>query len=39
MDIIADLIARVLDNPNDSSVREAVKKEVHDLGVKFPLYK
>ncbi len=39
MDIIADLIARVLDNPSDSSVREAVKKEVHDLGVKFPLYK
>lgn len=39
MDVIADLIARVLDNPNDSSVREAVKKEVHDLGVKFPLYK
>lgn len=39
MDIIAELIARVLDNPNDSSVREAVKKEVHDLGVKFPLYK
>lgn len=39
MDIVADLIARVLDNPNDSSVREAVKKEVHDLGVKFPLYK
>ena len=39
MDIIAELIARVLDNPTDSSVREAVKKEVHDLGVKFPLYK
>ena len=39
MDIVADLIARVLDNPTDSSVREAVKKEVHDLGVKFPLYK
>ena len=39
MDIIAELIARVLDNPADSSVREAVKKEVHDLGVKFPLYK
>ena len=39
MDIIADLIARVLDNPSDSSVREAVKKDVHDLGVKFPLYK
>lgn len=39
MDIIAGLIARVLDNPEDASVREAVKKEVHDLGVKFPLYK
>ena len=39
MDIIAELIARVLDNPTDSSVREAVKKEVHNLGVKFPLYK
>ena len=39
MDIVAELIARVLDNPSDSSVREAVKKEVHALGVKFPLYK
>ena len=39
MDLVADLIARVLDNPNDSSIREAVKKEVHSLGEKFPLYK
>lgn len=39
MDIVASLIARVLDNPSDASVREAVKKEVHALGVKFPLYK
>ena len=39
MDIVAELIARVLDNPNDSSIRETVKKEVHSLGEKFPLYK
>ncbi len=39
MEIIADLIARVLDNPDNAEVREEVKKEVHDLGVKFPLYK
>ncbi len=39
MDLVADLIARVLDNPNDSSIRETVKKEVHSLGEKFPLYK
>ncbi|MBN1468025.1 MAG: serine hydroxymethyltransferase [Fusobacteriaceae bacterium] len=39
MDLVADLIARVLDNPNDSSIRESVKKEVHYLGEKFPLYK
>lgn len=39
MDIVAELIAKVLDNPEDASVREEVKKEVHALGVKFPLYK
>ncbi len=39
MDIIAGLIARVLDNPDDVQVREEVKKEVHKLGMKFPLYK
>ncbi len=39
MEIIADLIAKVLDNPDNAEVREEVKKEVHDLGVKFPLYK
>ena len=39
MDLVADLIARVLDNPNDFSIRKAVKKEVHSLGEKFPLYK
>lgn len=39
MDIVAGLIAKVLDNPEDASIREEVKKEVHALGVKFPLYK
>lgn len=38
MDIIAELIAKVLDDPSNSEIREEVKKEVKKLGKKFPLY-
>jgi glycine hydroxymethyltransferase len=39
MDIIAELIARVLDNPDNIEIVEEVKKEVNKLGREFPLYK
>lgn len=39
MDKIAELIAKVLDEPNSSEIREEVKEEVHELAKKFPLYK
>lgn len=39
MDIIAELIAKVLDNPNNIEIIEEVKKEVNKLGREFPLYK
>ncbi len=36
---IAELITKVLENINNEAVIEEVKKEVHELGKKFPLYK
>lgn len=39
MDIIAELIAKVLDNPDNTEIIEEVKKEVNKLGREFPLYK
>ena len=39
MDIIAELIAKVLDNPNNTEIIEEVKIEVNRLGKEFPLYK
>ena len=38
MDLIADSIARVLDQPADDVVLSAVKAGVHALTKKFPLY-
>jgi glycine hydroxymethyltransferase len=38
MDQIADLIARVLRAPDDVTVRESVKVDVHTLAHRFPLY-
>ena len=39
MEIIADLINRVLTNIEDRAVAEKVKKEVKKITDKFPLYK
>jgi glycine hydroxymethyltransferase len=38
MDVIADLIVRVLKSPNDVATLEGVKKDVHALAARFPLY-
>ena len=38
MDVVADLIARVLKDPNDDGAIAAVRGEVHALTKKFPLY-
>jgi glycine hydroxymethyltransferase len=38
MDVIADLIARVLATPDDTGAQSAVKAEVEALCRKFPLY-
>ncbi len=38
MDVIADLIARVLASPEDTTIAAAVKVEVEALCRKFPLY-
>lgn len=35
---VADLIARVIDNPDDAEVRDAVREEVTELCVAHPLY-
>jgi glycine hydroxymethyltransferase len=39
MEIIGELIARVLKSPDDEVVKEGVRLEVHALCQKFPLYK
>jgi len=39
MDKIAELIAKVLENPDNNEIKVEVKKEVHKLGETFPLYK
>ena len=36
--IVGNLIADVLDNPTDEVVIAEVKKKVHDLTAKFPVY-
>ena len=38
MDIVADLIGRVLSAPEDDSVAHAVRDEIETLCQKFPLY-
>jgi glycine hydroxymethyltransferase len=38
MDLIGELIARVLDAPDDESVQRMVKEEVEALCARFPLY-
>jgi glycine hydroxymethyltransferase len=38
MDVIADLIAKVLAAPSDDRVQSVVKAEVKQLCKKFPLY-
>ena len=38
MEIIAEFIARVIDNPDDEGIRQEVKKAVFDLCKRFPLY-
>lgn len=38
MDVVADLIARVLQKPSDEAALSQVKSEVHALTKKFPLY-
>lgn len=37
--IMAELIVKALKNPKDESVLKEVKQNVHDLCVKFPVYK
>ena len=39
MDVIGDLIARVLAAPDDDRVASMVKQEVEGLCARFPLYK
>lgn len=39
MDIIGDLICKVLSNPKDEALLESVKESVIELCKKFPLYK
>ncbi len=38
MDLVADAIARVLENPSDDAVISSVKESVHALTKKYPLY-
>lgn len=38
MEIIGNLIARVIDNPDEESIRAQVKEEVRELCKQFPLY-
>ena len=38
MDIVADLIGRVLSAPEDDSIAHAVRDEIEVLCQKFPLY-
>ncbi|RLC43160.1 MAG: serine hydroxymethyltransferase [Candidatus Coatesbacteria bacterium] len=39
MDTIADMIARVVHSPDDEKIKKQVLDEVHDLCMRFPLYK
>lgn len=38
MEVIADIIASVLKNPQDEAVKEAAKGKVRNLTAKFPIY-
>lgn len=38
MEVIAEVIATVLKNPQDESVKEAARTKVRDLTAKFPIY-
>ncbi len=38
MDAVAGLLARVIEEPADAAVLDAVRKDVHALAARFPLY-